>query len=676
MPPEQARGTAVDRRADSWAFGCVLFEMLAGNRAFDGESTTDVLAAVIRAEPDWTALPATTPAPIRRLLKRCLEKDRKRRLPDIGVARLEIDDALAAPEAAAAAGPATPAQRSLAPWIVAAVAVLAAAGAIWWALRAPSPEPFWTGTMIGASRSAFGPRLSPDGQLLAFLSFEEQLPQLSVMKPNGGSWTVLTHDRDRGYLTTAAWAPDGSKIYFDRAFGLPLGVYSIPPLGGDPRLLLEDAFSPEPLRDGSLIVLKLGDRGDLQAFQFWPESGKLEPLPAYMPLTDITPMLRSFPDGKQVVYYGMSEAGRSQNARLMILDLASHKTHEVPQAPRLKDATSWSPLEVSADGKFVYMLAAQNDTRSLVKIPAGMGGKPVPILTFPLTAAPLSLDLARDGSMYLDQGLWPTSVLSFDENGGAMQEYSMPYNRGATVLRDGSVLVALFDNGKTRLDVFRPGAGLRTLLEISEDCGTPATTFGAYIAFQIGSGDRQRNALAGLRDGRVIRRYQHKADNSLIASPDGKTLYYSFDGAIWSQAVDGGEPKRITEGIDVAIDPAGKYLYVKRAGKGILSMVRMPVGGGTEEGLPVPEQFHIADTAFSPSAVDAHGRILVAVLNAHSFYYHTAILDPASKSLKVIPVPIDGDAAMPGWAPDGRILGTGKRYFLSMWHYQRSAGFK
>jgi hypothetical protein len=90
----------------------------------------------------------------------------------------------------------------------------------------------------------------------------------------------------------------------------------------------------------------------------------------------------------------------------------------------------------------------------------------------------------------------------------------------------------------------------------------------------------------------------------------------------------------------------------------------------------VPEQFHIADTAFSPSAVDAHGRILVAVLNAHSFYYHTAILDPASKSLKVIPVPIDGDAAMPGWAPDGRILGTGKRYFLSMWHYQRSAGFK
>ena len=87
MPPEQARGEVVDKRADIWAFGCVLYEMLSGKRTFEGESITDVLAAVVRSEPDWSALPATTPAPVRRLLKRCLEKDRKRRLPDIGVAQ-------------------------------------------------------------------------------------------------------------------------------------------------------------------------------------------------------------------------------------------------------------------------------------------------------------------------------------------------------------------------------------------------------------------------------------------------------------------------------------------------------------------------------------------------------------------------------------------------------------
>ena len=128
MPPEQARGEVVDKRADIWAFGCVLYEMLSGKRAFEGESITDVLAAVVRSEPDWNALPSTTPAPVRRLLKRCLEKDRKRRLPDIMVARLEIDDALAAPEQPALARPAK--RRGMLPWIAAGAALLLIAAAI------------------------------------------------------------------------------------------------------------------------------------------------------------------------------------------------------------------------------------------------------------------------------------------------------------------------------------------------------------------------------------------------------------------------------------------------------------------------------------------------------------------------------------------------------------------
>jgi serine/threonine-protein kinase len=97
MSPEQARGRPVDRRADIWAFGAVLYEMLTGRRAFDAEDTTDTLALVLTKDPDWTALPASTPAAIRRLVRRCLERDAKRRLPDIAVARLEIDEALSAP---------------------------------------------------------------------------------------------------------------------------------------------------------------------------------------------------------------------------------------------------------------------------------------------------------------------------------------------------------------------------------------------------------------------------------------------------------------------------------------------------------------------------------------------------------------------------------------------------
>ena len=96
MSPEQARGQPVDKRTDIWAFGCVLYEMLTGRRAFTGDSLTDTLAHVIEREPDWRALPGTTPDSVRRLLERCLRKDVRRRLRDIADARIEIEDAIAA----------------------------------------------------------------------------------------------------------------------------------------------------------------------------------------------------------------------------------------------------------------------------------------------------------------------------------------------------------------------------------------------------------------------------------------------------------------------------------------------------------------------------------------------------------------------------------------------------
>jgi serine/threonine-protein kinase len=103
MSPEQARGRPVDRRADVWAFGAVLYEMLTGRRPFDADDTSDTLALVLTKDPDWSVLPASTPTALRRLIRRCLERDVKRRLPDIAVARLEIDEALATPGGDAAA---------------------------------------------------------------------------------------------------------------------------------------------------------------------------------------------------------------------------------------------------------------------------------------------------------------------------------------------------------------------------------------------------------------------------------------------------------------------------------------------------------------------------------------------------------------------------------------------
>ena len=97
MSPEQARGRAADKRSDVWSFGCVLYEMLAGKRAFDGEDAIAMIAAVVRGEPDWSALPATVPPAIRAIVKRCLEKDRRTRIPDLSVVRFLMADAETAP---------------------------------------------------------------------------------------------------------------------------------------------------------------------------------------------------------------------------------------------------------------------------------------------------------------------------------------------------------------------------------------------------------------------------------------------------------------------------------------------------------------------------------------------------------------------------------------------------
>jgi eukaryotic-like serine/threonine-protein kinase len=144
MSPEQARGRPVDRRADLWAFGCVVFEMLAGRRPFGGDTTSDVLAKILEAQPEWNALPAATPAALRRLLRRCLEKNPKARLDSAASARLEVEEAMRAvagtsSDAAPPAQPARAKRRLLHSGIGAVAAALIGAVAAWIAIR-PLPQ--------------------------------------------------------------------------------------------------------------------------------------------------------------------------------------------------------------------------------------------------------------------------------------------------------------------------------------------------------------------------------------------------------------------------------------------------------------------------------------------------------------------------------------------------------
>ena len=167
MAPEQARGAAVDKRADIWAFGVVLFEMLSGKMMFAGETVSDILAGVLRADPDWNALPSGTPLRIRRLLRRCLERDRKQRLRDIGEARIVID----APEEHEQPQPLRKA-RPIWPWGTALIAAVSLAAMGWWqAVRLPPPRSLIRLSADLAPAALDGRSLmalSPDGTKLAF----------------------------------------------------------------------------------------------------------------------------------------------------------------------------------------------------------------------------------------------------------------------------------------------------------------------------------------------------------------------------------------------------------------------------------------------------------------------------------------------------------------------------
>jgi eukaryotic-like serine/threonine-protein kinase len=218
MSPEQAAGKAVDKRTDLWAFGVVVMEMLTGQPVFTGETVPHVLASVLKSDPDWTALPATTPAALRRLLRRCLEKDRKRRLSDAADARLEIEEAMAAPRDEVAPSPVSAWRRAL-PWTVAAAFGVALVSALvlsppWRAAPVPTPRKLLA--FIGADASmpielGASAILSPDGTVLAFAAQQAGQARLFVRKLDQLQATPHSGTEGAG---SPFFSPDGQSIAF------------------------------------------------------------------------------------------------------------------------------------------------------------------------------------------------------------------------------------------------------------------------------------------------------------------------------------------------------------------------------------------------------------------------------------------------------------------------------
>jgi Tol biopolymer transport system component len=216
MSPEQARGKAVDKRADIWAFGAVLFEMLAGRRPFDGDDATELLGAIVRLEPRWDLLPPTVPARVTQAIRVCLRKDPKHRVGDIRDVRLALDGAFETTVLQPAGTPALSAPRGRRPWIaiaVAAVAGIALAVPATWYLRRAAPERSLTRLELTTPPTAdpLSMALSPDGRQLAFVAAGEAGPRLWVRQFDQAAARALQGTDGAAY---PFWAPDGRAIGF------------------------------------------------------------------------------------------------------------------------------------------------------------------------------------------------------------------------------------------------------------------------------------------------------------------------------------------------------------------------------------------------------------------------------------------------------------------------------
>jgi eukaryotic-like serine/threonine-protein kinase len=248
MSPEQAKAKSVDRRADIWAFGCVLYEMLTGKVAFPGDSVTDTLAGVIHADPDWSQLPAATPMRVRVLLQRCLQKDPKQRLRDIGDARISLDEVLSgAPDLALVGGaeaPGVPLWRSTLPWVLLGVTAvaLAALSLVHFREKPPAPAPTlpvqrYEFAAPDPSLTSVG-ALSPDGTRLVLMSSGGNTPQPLWLR-RMDSLEAHPVAGTEGAYGIPFWSPDSRFVTFGTT---DFKLKKVDTEGGPAQILCDSGF--------------------------------------------------------------------------------------------------------------------------------------------------------------------------------------------------------------------------------------------------------------------------------------------------------------------------------------------------------------------------------------------------------------------------------------------------
>jgi Tol biopolymer transport system component len=356
MSPEQAKGKSVDRRADIWALGCVLYEMLTGKMAFQGEAVTDTLAAVIRAEPDWSQLPPATPMRVRVLLQRSLQKDPKQRLRDIGDARISFDEVLSgAPDLAPvgrAEAAAVPIWQRVLPWAIAATAVAAAAVGVWAPWRAattPAPaEPVRLQISLPekltlAPSGTFA--LSPDGRQLAFAGVGSDGVQRIWVRALDSIEARPLPGSEAPVVPAFFWSPDSRFIAFDAGGKLK----KVPVAGGPAETICDldaNAQGGSWNRDG-VIIFGTANGGLMRVSA---AGGSASPLTVLDPSRhEARHILPSFlPDGRHFLYVRLSSTSSTPENNGVHVGSLDAKPEE--QSSKLLVATQYGAAYVPTSG--------------------------------------------------------------------------------------------------------------------------------------------------------------------------------------------------------------------------------------------------------------------------------------------------------------------------------------
>ncbi len=440
MSPEQARGKAVDKRADIWAFGAVLYEMLAGRKAFEGETVSDTLAAVLRADIEWSSLPSQTPPAVRGVLRRCLDRDPKHRLRDIGDARIALEDLTATGASSAgepADAPPTPVRRAVWPWLAAVIVALlagTAAGRFALAPRRAAAQPVRFEVSAGVVSSA---AISPDGRHLAIASrgklWIRDLGRLEIREIEG------TEDAVRPF-----WSPDSRTI----AFGAHGKLWKVMAEAGTPSAICElasglwdDDAGGAWLADGT-IVFSNGNSG------LWKVSAQGgDPVEVLKP--DPKQELdfhtaSALPDGRSVVYV-IHRAAEGAGADTLGIWSGGKARRMFESKGQNLDNPVYSP-----SGHILFERSPTN---------AGVWALPFSLKTLASTGEPFLVSpgargpsVASDGTLIVlpPRRRRPTSLAWTDRDGKILGRVDEPRHRGpAAISPDGARIVATeFTEGK------------------------------------------------------------------------------------------------------------------------------------------------------------------------------------------------------------------------------------